>query len=490
MPPHRSETARPVPVGAFTHKDKRVNIPTADPGALVSADAARPTQLPYTRNPDLDPQLVWHGKDEQDRDAFIVDAPQIHIQEKIAPRVMIENLRKVVENPQLTLFEDFDGLGNAYGPVEYYQHPANWSNRMILGDSLQVMASLVKRENQRGKVQMVYIDPPYGIKFNSNWQVRAVGGGDGIVRLWDPGDATQVHTVGTLQSEVYALCAVQAGDRTLLAVGGNDGRVGLWDFRTVPSDRGMHIGEDAVQVLCPVQVRDRTLIAVGGTDATVRLWDLTGALQTYDLNIRQGEVQALSEVRAGSRTLLAVGDTDGIVRLWDPADGSQVHTLDTGTRGMRALCAVQAGGRSLFAVGGGIGEMVQLWDLTEGKRVHALDGRRSMPSMLCVVQATDRTLLAAGGGGGTVQLWDPADGSEIRTFDVRQNWVDGMCAVHAGNRALLAIGGEGMVQLWDPADGTRVLTVPVQHSVLALTSVADSLVVGLIVITLDLDFLA
>jgi adenine-specific DNA-methyltransferase len=172
MPLGRKETARPVPVGAFTHKDKRVNIPTADPGALVSADAARPTQLPYTRNPDLDPQLVWHGKDGQDREAFIVDAPQIHIQEKIAPRVMIENLRKVVENPPLTLFEDFDGLGNAYGPVEYYQHPANWSNRMILGDSLQVMASLVKRENQRGKVQMVYIDPPYGIKFNSNWQVR------------------------------------------------------------------------------------------------------------------------------------------------------------------------------------------------------------------------------------------------------------------------------------------------------------------------------
>ena len=164
MPPRKKQPTGPVPVEAFKHEDKRVNIPTADSSELVSPDVAQPTQLRYPRNPDLDPQLVWRGKDEQDGEDLVVDAPPIYIQEKIVPQVIIENLRKVVEKPQLSLFDDFDGL-EGYEAVEYYQHEANWSNRMILGDSLQVMASLAEKENLRGKVQMVYLDPPYGIKF-------------------------------------------------------------------------------------------------------------------------------------------------------------------------------------------------------------------------------------------------------------------------------------------------------------------------------------
>jgi adenine-specific DNA-methyltransferase len=170
MPPRKKEPTGPTPVEAFKHEDKRVNIPTADSSELVSPDVAQPTKLRYPRNPDLDPQLVWRGKDEQDGEDLVVDAPPIYIQEKIVPQVIIENLRKVVEKPQLSLFEDFDGL-SGYESVEYYQHEANWSNRMILGDSLQVMASLAEKENLRGKVQMIYIDPPYGIRFGSNWQV-------------------------------------------------------------------------------------------------------------------------------------------------------------------------------------------------------------------------------------------------------------------------------------------------------------------------------
>ena len=122
------------------------------------------------RDPSLDPQLVWRGKDEQDGEDLVVDAPPIYIQEKIVPQVIIENLRRAKGQDQLDLFGDFDGL-SGYEAVEYYQHEANWSNRMILGDSLQVMASLAEKENLRGKVQMIYIDPPYGIKFGSNWQV-------------------------------------------------------------------------------------------------------------------------------------------------------------------------------------------------------------------------------------------------------------------------------------------------------------------------------
>jgi adenine-specific DNA-methyltransferase len=171
MPPRKKQPTGPVPVEAFKHEDKRVNIPTADSIELVSPDVAQSTQLRYPRNPDLDPQLVWRGKDEQDGEDLVVDAPPIYIQEKIVPQVIIENLRKVVDKPQLSLFDDFDGL-DGYEAVEYYQHQANWSNRMILGDSLQVMASLAEKENLRGKAQMVYLDPPYGIKFGSNWQTK------------------------------------------------------------------------------------------------------------------------------------------------------------------------------------------------------------------------------------------------------------------------------------------------------------------------------
>ena len=161
----------PVPVEAFKHEDKRLNNPPADSEALVSPEIAKPGEWRCKRNPDLDPQLIWRGKDEQDDEDLVVDAPPIYIQEKIVPRAIIENLRKVVDKPELTLFDDFDGL-SGWEAVEYYEHEANWSNRMILGDSLQVMASLAEKENLRGKVQMIYIDPPYGIKFGSNWQVR------------------------------------------------------------------------------------------------------------------------------------------------------------------------------------------------------------------------------------------------------------------------------------------------------------------------------
>jgi adenine-specific DNA-methyltransferase len=169
MAPRKKLPGGPVPVDAIQHEDKRVNIPTADSEELLDEEAARPGRLRHPRDPSLDPQLVWRGKDEQDGEDLLVDAPPIYIQEKIAPQVLIENLRRLVKQPELDLFADFDGL-SGWEAVEYYQHEANWSNRMILGDSIQVMASLAEKENLRGKTQMIYVDPPYGIKFGSNWQ--------------------------------------------------------------------------------------------------------------------------------------------------------------------------------------------------------------------------------------------------------------------------------------------------------------------------------
>ena len=165
----------PKPVEAITHQETRANIPTADAHDLVGPDVQEQVQVSYPREI-RSPMLVWKGKEELDEKDLQVDAPPIYIQEKIDPRVLIENLRKTAKEgelePELTLFEEFDGLSEL-DLVEFYKHSANWSNRMILGDSLQVMASLAERERLRGKVQMIYIDPPYGIKFGSNWQVSA-----------------------------------------------------------------------------------------------------------------------------------------------------------------------------------------------------------------------------------------------------------------------------------------------------------------------------
>jgi adenine-specific DNA-methyltransferase len=141
-----------------------------------------PIQVAYQRrNRDLDPQLVWRGKDEQDWSDLVVAAPPLFIQEKVHPKVLIDDLlrrreraaaekAKAAPGYNFDLFADFNGVPEGDAKTEFYQHDANWTNRMILGDSLQVMASLAEREGLRGKVQCIYIDPPYGIKFNSNFQ--------------------------------------------------------------------------------------------------------------------------------------------------------------------------------------------------------------------------------------------------------------------------------------------------------------------------------
>jgi len=162
----------------FTHDaDKRKNIPTAELQSLHKDPAAGPKELRYPRNPDLDPQLVWRGKDQHDWSDLVVPTPPLYIQEKVHPKALIDDLlrrskERAAEADGLfgDLFQDFDGLPKDADKTEFYQHDANWANRMILGDSLQVMASLAEREGLRGKVQCIYFDPPYGIKFNSNFQ--------------------------------------------------------------------------------------------------------------------------------------------------------------------------------------------------------------------------------------------------------------------------------------------------------------------------------
>lgn len=172
--------AKEVTVETLTHEDaRRKNIPTAEYQALMQKKELTSIKVAYERrNKDLDPQLVWRGKDVTDWSDLIVSAPPLYIQEKVHPKVLIDSLAKTilesdpdqVEDPQIDLFANFNGLPNIQAKTEFYQHDAHWTNRLILGDSLQVMASLAEREGLRGKVQCIYFDPPYGIRFNSNFQ--------------------------------------------------------------------------------------------------------------------------------------------------------------------------------------------------------------------------------------------------------------------------------------------------------------------------------
>ncbi|MBT3011741.1 MAG: site-specific DNA-methyltransferase [Candidatus Thiodiazotropha sp. (ex Lucina pensylvanica)] len=170
-------------VETLTHEEaSRKNIPTAEYEAVLHEKDKSSVRVAYKRrNRDLDPQLVWRGKDEQDWSDLVVHAPPLYIQEKVHPKVLIDDLRCQTEKAHAEseeqgqgfmgdLFADFNGLPSEDAKTEFYQHDAHWSNRMILGDSLQVMASLAEREGLRGQVQCIYFDPPYGIKFNSNFQ--------------------------------------------------------------------------------------------------------------------------------------------------------------------------------------------------------------------------------------------------------------------------------------------------------------------------------
>jgi len=156
----------------------RKNIPTAEFQSVMEKTQQEVQTVRYPRNTDLDPQLVWRGKDEQDWSDLVTPAPPLYIQEKVHPKVLIDDLKRVASekgqvasaSEQLDMFSDFNGIPEGADKTEFYQHDQNWSNRMILGDSLQVMASQAEREGLRNKVQCIFFDPPYGIKFNSNFQ--------------------------------------------------------------------------------------------------------------------------------------------------------------------------------------------------------------------------------------------------------------------------------------------------------------------------------
>ena len=176
--PRRTRAVAGKSVEILRHEqDTRTNIPTAEYQSMVEEETDSPLRVAYQRrNRDLDPQLVWRGKDEQDLGDLVVNVPPLYIQEKVHPKVLIDDLVRQSRNGrepagyQIDMFADFNGLPEGANRTEFYQHEGYWQNRMVLGDSLQVIASLSEREGLQGKVQCIYIDPPYGIRFNSNFQ--------------------------------------------------------------------------------------------------------------------------------------------------------------------------------------------------------------------------------------------------------------------------------------------------------------------------------
>jgi adenine-specific DNA-methyltransferase len=148
----------PKQVEFLTHDEaSRRNIPTAEHQSVMRKEDKSPIQIAYERrNRDLDPQLVWRGKDLKNWSDLVVQALPLYIQEKVHPKVLIDDLMRRTEqqekagkDQQIDLFADFNGLPNEGAKTEFYQHDQNWSNRMILGDSLQGMASLAEREALR-----------------------------------------------------------------------------------------------------------------------------------------------------------------------------------------------------------------------------------------------------------------------------------------------------------------------------------------------------
>jgi adenine-specific DNA-methyltransferase len=175
--PAHYQRARPLAEGETRERDQDLDPQIIWRGARLRVSKEQARRLLETGEVEIgDAQLVWRGKDRQDWSDLVVPTPPIYIQEKVHPKAIIDDLERRKKEPadQADMFADFNGLDDPEARTEFYQHDQHWSNRFVLGDSLGVMASLAERESLRGKVQCIYFDPPYGIKFNSNWQVSTL----------------------------------------------------------------------------------------------------------------------------------------------------------------------------------------------------------------------------------------------------------------------------------------------------------------------------
>jgi adenine-specific DNA-methyltransferase len=358
-------------VETLTHEQaRRKNIPTAEYQSVMQKEAQSPVRVAYERrNRDQDPQLVWRGKDEQEWSDLVVHAPPLYIQEKVHPKVLIDDLLKQARErreqevgAQPDLFADFNGIPEGIDKTEFYQHEQNWSNRMILGDSLQVMASLAEREGLRGKVQCIYIDPPYGIKFNSNFQWSTTsrdvkdGNADHITRepeqvkafrdTWRDGIHSYLTYLRDRLTVARDLLAdsgsifVQIGDenvhrvRALMdEVFGEENQVNLIIFQKSSSSTADYLGSVADSLVWYCKDKEhikfqetlyRKLLGQGAFEAYHKVWRSDGTVRSLEGNPASGD----EVIRIDNMTSQSVGRDKGEgAASWFPVsiDGREIR---------------------------------------------------------------------------------------------------------------------------------------------------------------------
>ena len=159
------------PIKNYKHKGKRKNIPEV--GLVTSITDKVTEKKTYKIDPFLDPNLEWAGKVEKNK--LEIDTVSLHVHEKIDPKLLIDKIKKdadksITEDKQLNFFDNPDFETPLNKALQFYQHESSWSNRLIAGDSLLVMNSLLEKEGMGEKIQTIYMDPPYGINYKSNFQ--------------------------------------------------------------------------------------------------------------------------------------------------------------------------------------------------------------------------------------------------------------------------------------------------------------------------------
>lgn len=241
----RSPSSRKRSIDHYEHPDKtRLNNP---PVGLVSArsDAAE-SRKTYTYDPHLDPQLVWAGKAE--RTSFEVPTVSLHVHERIDPLTITDAIRRRSDEPQFvqaSLFESPTEYLPIRDALDFYRHPHGWSNRMIAGDSLLVMSSLLEKEGLAGQVQLIYLDPPFGRSLRrTSYDLNPATGlfeseyanvFDGVVHKYRPDFLIRLTTGAMLVLEVKGQESPESAtkhaflDEWVRAINGH-GRFGAWTW--------------------------------------------------------------------------------------------------------------------------------------------------------------------------------------------------------------------------------------------------------------------
>jgi len=311
------------------YRHEEATRPNNPPAGLAWQDTAPPPKRKWAYDPHLDPTLQWAGK--QERTEFEVEAPSIHVHERLSTEAILSAVRK--EPAQPSLFEDPE-LDQAKA-IEFYEHEMGWTNRMVLGDSLTVMTSLLERERLGGQVQMIYIDPPYGINFNSNFQARISkrtqkeGADDSLTR--EPEQIQAYRDTWELGIHTYL---AYLRDRLLVS-------------RELLTDSGslfVQIGPDnmhLVRVLLDEVFGPKNCCAVITVSKTAGhasrlLPEVTDFLLWYAKDASHAHYQQLFEERATDGNL-------GAYQYVETADGERRRMTDTERRDPASV--VEAGGR-------------------------------------------------------------------------------------------------------------------------------------------------